>query len=351
MRVLITGCTFLQVRASRRPISKIDVPESIYHTLTELGHEVDWRQVRVGEDLSDYDVAWVCLAPINSLNARKGALGALWTLSERRALPAVGFFDDWQCPNVFNSFRSLFTHPERLYKQLYGERFYVGEPTDEGVRPYEDELIRTAGEMLGPAWERIVAVGPMYRWGDRAKIMRRMPKEMGEMLAIDPSSTVYESMSEVSVPDTSDKRLRWLLAALMPHGDWLAKQQLTWDVDVIGSRKLKAPRLKTEQDVMGEYARHWGAMSPPYWSAGGGWWRSRFLYAARFKTVLVCDKGEATPLGDAYSLDIRAVERMEPNELELHAAAQATALRRFATTKDDWQKDILTALDAAKERA
>ena len=77
MKVLITGFTALQINTEKRTIQKIDVPASIVKALREAGHEVDWRKVTPGEDLSSYDVAWVNLAPLNSLNGRQGAMGVI----------------------------------------------------------------------------------------------------------------------------------------------------------------------------------------------------------------------------------------------------------------------------------
>jgi hypothetical protein len=79
--------------------------------------------------------------------------------------------------------------------------------------------------------------------------------------------------------------------------------------------------------------------------AGSGWWRSRFLYAARIGSILVTDKGEGDPLGDAYKLTIADVEKMNTEELAAAAQAQADALRPYIGTYDmfkDHVQNILT---------
>ena len=345
MRILVTGCTFLQVNPQRRVIKKIDVPQSIVETLIALGHDVDWRLVNVGEDLSGYDAAFVCLAPITSTNARKGALGALWTLSEKRNMPVAALFDDWQFPAVFNGFRALKRNPEYLNKIIWGERFFFSE-TEETVAQHKDELVQTAEELLGPAWKRILPVCPMYRWGDREKVLAKMPDEISSVFALDPSPTIYESMS--SVKYNGEKERAWIMAALMPHGEWLEKKEPTWRVDLFGSRKLKAERLKTEEDVIMQYHLRWGALSPPYNHAGGGWWRSRFLYSASAGTVLVCDKGEGTPIGPSYNLIIPKVEALSDAELGALAKQQQDELRPWLTSWTDWENDIQDIFVRAK---
>jgi hypothetical protein len=355
MRILVTGCTFLQVNPTRRVISKIDVPQSIVETLSDLGHEVDWRKVEVGEDLSHYDAALVCLAPITSTNARKGSLGALWTLSQKRNLPTAALFDDWQFSAVFNGMRALKRNGEYLNKIIWGERFF---PDDELlVNTHKDELVATAVDMLGPAWNRILPVCPMYRWGDREKVIAKMPEEITEVFALDPSPTIYDSVGGVHAELESAFSLNpqvreraWLLAALMPHQDWLLKKETEWPVHIIGSRKLHAERLKTEEDVIARYFSHWGILSPPYNHAGGGWWRSRFIYAASSTSVLVCDKGEGLPIGPSYGVTIAEVEAMSNTELTVLALQQQTELRPWLTTWTEWQSDVQSIFIKAMDK-
>lgn len=365
MKILMTGFTALQINTERRTIQKIDVPASIVKALEERGHTVDWRRVTPGEDLSSYDVAWVNLAPLNSLNGRQGAMGSLYVLSS--GIPAVGFFDDWQFSSVFNACRALKNHPEQLYKYLItgprGDepatyyslvdaeaaiariratdpdsadkcaigRYYFND-TDENIKAYENRLVATAEAMLDERWAAgLVPACPMYSFGDRSLVRKRMPKSMGGIEALDPSSTIYDILSTSEPIDPALKQRSWVLGALMPHDTWLEKKKPEWPVEIIGSRKLikkfGGQRLDSEADVLAFYNNYWGILSPPYPHAGSGWWRSRFMYAARVGSILVTDKGEGNPLGSAYKLTIRDVEKMSDEELKAAAVAQADALR------------------------
>jgi len=361
----MSGFTALQINTDRRTIQKIDVPASIVKALEECGHQVDWRRITPGEDLSMYDVIWVNLAPLNSLNGRQGAMGALYALSS--GIPAVGFFDDWQFSSVFNAFRALVRHPELLYKYLLSgprgdepatyfnieeanaaiERVRAKSPedadkcavgryffhdTDENIKIYESKLVRTAEVMLEERWSRgLVAACPMYSFGDRSLVRKRMPKSMGPIEALDPSSTIYDILATTEPKDPSLKERKWVLGALMPHDTWLEKKKPEWPVEIVGSRKLirkfGGQRFDTEADVLSFYNDYWGILSPPYPHAGSGWWRSRFMYAARVGSILVTDKGEGAPLGDPYKLTIRQVENMSDAELAAAAQAQGDALR------------------------
>lgn len=370
----MTGFTALQINTERRTIQKIDVPASIVKALEECGHQVDWRRVTPGEDLSMYDVIWVNLAPLNSLNGRQGAMGALYALSS--GIPAVGFFDDWQFSSVFNACRALRNHPELLYKYLLSgtrgdegatyyslaeaeaaiERVRQTDPeaaakcaigryffndTDENIKIYEKQLVATAEAMLTERWARgLVPACPMYSWGDRSLVRKRMPKEMGGIEALDPSSTIYDILATSEPKDASLKERKWVLGALMPHDTWLEKKKPDWPVEIVGSRKLirklGGQRLDSEADVLAFYNDYWGILSPPYPHAGSGWWRSRFMYAARVGSILVADKGEGAPLGDAYKFTIKQVEAMSDAELAATAKAQGDALRPHMPSYDSF---------------
>lgn len=369
MKVLMSGFTALQINTDKRTIQKIDVPASIAQALRELGHDVDWRKVTPGEDLSSYDVIWINLAPLNSLNGRQGAMGALYALSS--GIPCVGFFDDWQFNTVFNGARALIRKPTMLYKHLlvgtehrgdegatyfsradveaalervkavnpdaakkcYIERYYMMD-TDENVQPYEKQLVEAARDLLEERWKAgMVPVCPMYAFGDRSIVRKRMPDALGPIEALDPTSTVVPTLSPVVPLNPTVKKRSWVLGALMPHDTWLEKKNLTWPVEIVGSRKLirklGGQRFDTEKDVLEFYNQHWGILSPPYPHAGSGWWRSRFLYAAHVGSILVTDKGEGDPLGAAYKLTIADVEKMSDLELIAAVEAQRAALKPY----------------------
>ena len=369
MKVLMSGFTALQINTEKRTIQKIDVPASIAQALRESGHEVDWRKITPGEDLSSYDVLWINLAPLNSLNGRQGAMGALYALSS--GIPCVGFFDDWQFNTVFNGARALIRKPEMLYKHLlvgtehrgdegatyfsrkdieealeriravnpdaakkcYIERYYMMD-NDENIKPWEKRLVQASTDLVDKRWEAgMVPVCPMYGFGDRSIVRKRMPKELGPIEALDPTSTIIPTLQPVTPKAYADKKRAWVLGALMPHDTWLERKSPDWPVEIVGSRKLikklGGQRFDTEQDVLEFYNHHWGILSPPYPHAGSGWWRSRFLYAAHVGSILVTDKGEGDPLGDAYKLTISDVEKMSDAELIAAAEAQRAALAPY----------------------
>ena len=383
----MTGFTSLQINSQNRPIQKIDVPASIVSALQAAGHHVEWRRVTPGEDLSAFDVAWVNLAPMNSLNGRAGAMGALWTLSQ--GVPAVGFFDDWQFSTVFNGARSVAKRPETLYKRmLVGashrgdqaathfshesaqaaydaavaanpeaarrvgiERYYFNDD-DETVKRYEADILRAVRGLAGPRWSRgLVPACPMYAWGDRSIVRKRMLKEIGPIEPLDPSSTIYELIRAHEPVDPAEKQRQWVLGALMPHDAWVEKNQFSWPMSYVGSRKMVrvygGQRFKTESDVIAHYNQHWGILSPPYPHAGSGWWRSRFMYAARVRSVLVADKCEGCSIGDAYRYTVADVEKMSTTQLADLAEQQASQLSQWMPAPETFTERVLHIVSRA----
>jgi len=370
MKVLMTGATSLQIGSrprSNNTVRKIDVPESIAAALTRAGHDVTWKRVVPGEDLSGYDAAWCNLAPINSLNGRQGATGLLWTLGS--GLPCVGFFDDWNTGVVFNGMQSLARNPRAFYKYLvvggvkgdksinktqysladakaeiarYSEidpelgrklridRYYSRD-NDAQTREHEYELLEQCFAFKRERWRRgMVPVMPMYAWGDRSIIRRRFHENIRGIEALDPSPTIYDILNTTQPLEAGLKRREWVLGSIQPHDDWVNRKPHDWDVTYLGSRlairRNSGERLKTEEDVLARYNESWGILSPPYPQAGCGWWRSRFMYSARVRSVLVCDKGEADSLGSAYRYSMADVEALDDRSLQALADEQAAQL-------------------------
>lgn len=389
MRILFTGCTSIQISGERKPglIQKIDVPASIVESLIAMGHTVDWRKVTPGDDLSSYDLAWVNLAPINSLNGRAGAMGALWALGS--GLPCVGFFDDWQFPAVFNGMRAVVRRPEMLTKYLlvgaahrgseaatyfsrdeayaaydrilaakpeakgkvYVERYYFKDD-DEHVLPHAARLVETARSFNQDRWDKgMVPVVPMYSWGNRGLVRKRFPAKFPPIEPLDPSSTIYPLIAPHTALPPEEKKREWLLGALMPHDDWVDKKEWTWPIQFMGAKKLVrsrgGERVKTESDVIDRYNSVWGMLSPPYPHAGSGWWRSRFMYAAKVGSILVCDKGEGDPLGDAYRYRHSQIEAMPTEDLAAVAAAQAAALRPYMPSPETFYSHVSKIVNRA----
>lgn len=71
------------------------------------------------------------------------------------------------------------------------------------------------------------------------------------------------------------------------------------------------------------------------------------MYAARVRSILVTDKGEGAPLGDAYKLTIKQVEAMSDSELEQAATAQADTLRAHMPSYDSFVSHVNRIINRA----
>jgi hypothetical protein len=341
MRVLMTGMTSIQIKPPeqrRTPIKKIDVPLLIRDTLVAQGHEVDWRKVAVGESLEQYDMLFLCWGGMLSLNSTPGALGAVWAAAQPN--PQVIFWDDWQFKMGFSHMRSIVKHPDWLFKKMGDGYLYSADP-EEDVRRCQDVIVATCAELAagtgklpgdwttGTRPDRL-GLCPMYEWGDRTEVVAELPCGPGRVTFIDPShATLRDACRVVTELGPVPRAERWALPSLSPQAEWVERVgPLRWDVAYFGSRKMGAPRLATEDDVVREIAGSRGILSPKYHHAGSGWWRSRFIYAAVTGAVLAGDPVEAGTgkLGPAYGVTPAEVEDMSPHERSDLREAQRAAL-------------------------
>ncbi len=403
MKILLTGSTKLQINPpeDRRSSGtvKIDVPAAVVAGLRRLGHDVDWRPVTIGEDLSAYDFAWVSVACPMSTNGAPGALGSFWALSHS-TLPAVLFMDDWRATRVGHSqARSLLRDPEKYFfrtmlapkefRELcgnlegatYSYRNALAEATEAMERqrarlledgnekgakyisiaqvyPDEHALVLEHLDALTRGLQRSYdgllhtrRVIPMYRWGDPDSVRPFIaPAAADEKLwKLDPSHVVEEIIKAATLAHYPEERqLAWALPLITPPQEFIDRHvsDTTWPIDTVGHRTSAVKKLPTEVDVIEWVSRRSGVFAPCYFGDGRkskpltGWWRSRYLYAAACKLPLVAFKGEANPLGDAYTYTYQQIEAMNSTERYDVAHAQSDALRPHYTTRDMFDEMI-----------
>lgn len=359
MKILMTGATTLQIKPPEKRRTnqiKIDVPGAVVEVLREAGHEVDWRAVTPGEYLGDYDLMWINLAGVLSMNSRPGAMGMLWAISQVD-VPAVLFLDDWKTRLTYQQVKSFATKgadmyfdrhlvtnskmftadgqathytrgvaeaelrrilslaPEGAEKHVKLDPFYYQRATmsEELWQSIRQPCIEGARLMREGRPNSVIGV-PAYAWGDRDIVRPTLPENIRDLPlnSIDPSfialNIAQETIEEIG---TSEVRQSWGLAALGDHTDWLAKTlpDLKWPVNMVGHSSNR--KLKTEHDVVRFYAENAAILSPAYYHAGSGWWRSRFIYAAALGIPIFAADGEAASLGDAYQTSAYHIEKLD----------------------------------------
>ena len=386
-RILITGFNKNQCTRKfylRQNLKVVPSHYSLWNCLTDMGHEVDQRQVTLGEDLSMYDEIIVFIAGPRQLVATTVYEG-LWAISQKA--DCILAFDDWQVPDLFKGVAKCDGNSEELFAQFILD---VNKKKLEDVKPYMVEFfdaLRTItsmqNRMLISAF-RTEHVGDPANYGpqllfDKIKYPRdrtfvynpnpyhrnRVPGNVLHEGAEDPT---WRKPTIIFPEDTIvGKMRRFNFASLVQSKTqkWLKKQGYTgnpkndeegmiggWPVDLYGSKAETQKRL-TEDEMCQVIARDWGCLMPGYEHAGSGWWRARPLQCADAGSILLGDDKE---LGVYYGNDypffgLKAADLVNATDAELAeiAKVQAQAIYRYHPLDKRVQAAELAAvLEAAK---
>lgn len=344
MHIYFTGSTALQADKVKKPrIHKLNVPKGIVALMREAGHEVTWDVLHPGDDwVKQPELVWMNISSPCTVNS-PFALHATWTIYKAitENIPLIIFFDDWQFKTMFSAYRTFVKLGERqLLKTMGGTSLY---PPADIARAIEVlPQLQMAGRWMNDGLQGAVGVIPKYRlWGDAQLAVAKMPNNP-TIMELDPTSLI-----ELPEMEITPKERKWLLASLMPHVNWLERQHLNWPVDFVGSMKMKAPRLKTEQDVVRENAKYWGTLCPTYPHAGSGWFRTRFVYSAYVGSILYCGPEDAKALGSAYQNGAWLLESLSDEELEDRAYKQMTTMFSKISFEPNDMADQLDSIFAA----
>jgi hypothetical protein len=355
MKILVTGYSALQRASTRRPIQKIDVPALMVDELRKQGHDVFWGPWNLGNDPRDsgFQAQLICMNQLCSVTAY-AALDALWLLGV--GMPTVLFWDDWQTRACHSHHRSFFRGGDIQIDKRWtsGSRFYTTVPESLLTRKMRDKLIDIAwhvGESEPmPEWR--ANLYPRYRWGTDTRLLTQQGIRNLPHLAVDSSAKI-ELVDRDLICAPRDRKREWILASVAPHDKWVEKKvEPTWKVRYYGSRKLAresgAERLKTELDVQIEMSKRWGSLAPEYPGVAAGWWRSRFLYSAHLRTILVGDARSSRVLGSAHAITAREVEKLSDRQLIKLAQEQADAFLPRIGTHETFSEEMRSLVKAFK---
>ena len=337
-RLLLTGSTAVQVGSTRTQLKIVTAMAAWRAAFAEMGYEVDWRPVTVGEPLDRYHVV---VASINQPNALVSAHvhGVLWAMMTRP--DAVVVFDDWQTHVVMTALRTWSRSAERMFR-------IRGANVDEPLRVRLHEYVRRVVDEDG--WTNVSFVPVIGRHD--TSLMRLPTPARG----VDPSSfSIRYGNGDV---DFSIKRRRWVQASLLRKPD----PSTGWGVDDYGWRD-SAPgggmkrgaggqsRL-VESELFEVYRGVWGVMSPAHFHAGSGWWRVRYLMAIDAGCVLSASPAEAEGLGGSYldAVDVSVVEAMTDRELRNLAESQRDELTASIWGRDRVKDELSSILREALSR-
>lgn len=322
MRVLVTGTTAKQV-GSKRAFQVALNSGSLVETLQQGGHEVDWRPVIPGEDLTAYDRVVVYLGPANALGSVH-MYGALWALAARP--DAALALDDWQVKQVIAGAKTLHKKPaaEGLFKPILnrGHRDEAAEHTP--------EILRALGELAhGVGAEQRTCFTPMFRKGDPLKLQFLPVKKH---VVFDPTVIWIKRYSEIVEAARDEGRVtpkqqQWVHASLLSKDDWVKKQSFRWPVLAFGNAAGQQARVP-EVELVPIVAGSWGMLSAAHNNPSSGWWRVRFAIAAACDTIIYGDLRELSVIygGGNFPRFVSEVENVSEDQRRALALKQRVAV-------------------------
>lgn len=361
MKILITGFNKNQCTRKfylRQQLKVVPSHYSLWNCLTDMGHEVEQRQVTLGEDLSMYDEIIVFIAGPRQLVATTVFEG-LYAISQKP--DCILAFDDWQVPDLFKGVAKCDGNRNELFAQFILD---VNKKTLEEVEPFEfnfmaalNVITSMRNRMLISAF-RTEHLGEAEVYGphllfdkinyprDRLFVYNPNPyhrnrtwNDEGHEGAEDP--TFKPSLLSISASPRPEKERRFNFASLVQSKTqkWLKKQGYTgnpkddeqgdiggWPVDLYGSKAETQKRL-TEDQMVQVITRDWGCLMPGYEHAGSGWWRARPLQCADAGSILL---GEDKELRVYYGKDypfygLKAKDLVDATDAELAEIAKTQA--------------------------
>lgn len=318
MKILLTGVTGMQAKGSNR-LGIFCCIDGVQKCLQEAGHEVERREVQVGEDLDKYDRVITTIHSASSISSVHylRVMDLLWKRPD-----AICMVDDWQTRGIFKEYETFVKDPSKLFREYNMNKFKDSDKIDKDA-----VLIKMASfqhRILTP----LTGIGDITELGLPTKLIVR----------IDPSP--YFAGYSFNKVNSSDKAPNWVCACLEDKSSWLKKQGFGWNVLEYGNKNKGQERV-TEAELTQIYANNWGIISPKHNVNKTGWFRVRFLLARDTESILFCDPEEAKCYGDAYNISIKQVEQGMDSDRFKVAEAQRECLAKLTWSKDQ----LLTTLE------
>lgn len=325
LKILATGNTAMAIDSNKRMNVYLSNLNLGIEGLRRLGHDVDHRPVRIGEDFAEYDRVIVYLIPITSFVATY-VYGSLWALSQRP--DAIIGVTDLEVRDLCNSFKVVARDEERLWRRITQGKGFRAIGADTKILTehrkrghYKQEIARLIQECASGHLPFPV-VAPIFAWGDVNKLL----VDCADLRCYDPSKLVdmkwIREGRNVASPRTRKKQ--WVFGGLIKSPKTLERLGLAdpededadgWPVQMFGPGTPNG--FVTEDKLMDAYAESWGVTGRTYSARGCGWWRIRWIEAYGLKNVVAMDEREAAALDPKGKIEWRApeIEKMTRHEL------------------------------------
>ena len=329
MKILITGMNKSQsVRKHylRMQLRVVPAHYSLFNALVDMGHEVEQREIQVGEDLSGYDEIIVYIAGPRQLVATHTFRG-LWAISQRP--DCILGVDDWQAPDLFKGLEKCRDWDELACEFILG----VNKTTLEEVTVHKSDYLKAIETIVARRNRMLVCAfdtthlndpenyGPhllfdavryprdrIYTFNPNPYHRNRKPGDLlhegAEDPVFKPSLLSFTVTADAKPAPSKERRFNFASLVQSRTQKWLKKQGYTgnpkndeegfiggWPVDLYGSKAETQKRL-TEDEMCAVFQRDWGCLMPGYDHAGSGWWRARPLQAADAGCILIGEPKE-----------------------------------------------------------
>lgn len=342
-KILFTGMTSSHISGEHNMY--ISPATLVVSALRELGHDVQRRPTRLGEDLDRFDRVFIFLAPPLSINTRH-TLSALWAMRLRP--DAIFALDDWQVRELISQLASVARDPEKqLLMRGKSEKFKAAiVNTKVGLKEvWADpdlaaKLVAQFYAWANEPWHRLVM--PLFPWHDLSKFDAWLPARVAHPEWWDPSGYLPTLRREWKKPgEWQGRHDRWVLAAISKNQEaWVARLGNRWPMLRYGLKDGGDGRL-SEPEVEGVYASSWGSVATPYYHAGSGWYRHRFVHAAAAGLILLADSREVEKMPGGH---LRAAELGAPGieALSLADRIQLASDQQQFMLLNNWSRNAFT---------
>ena len=143
MKILVTGMNKNQVTENfylRQQLKVVPSHYSLLRCLRDMGHEVEQRIVKVGEDLSEYDRV-ICFLASPTQRLQLTFYNGLWSIFNIDKSKLILAFDDWKCPWIFKDIQKTNNKEGLLKDFLIGQNVTDPQISKEFLEPYVDQLL------------------------------------------------------------------------------------------------------------------------------------------------------------------------------------------------------------------
>ena len=137
MKILVTGMNKNQVTENfylRQQLKVVPSHYSLLRCLRDMGHEVEQRIVKVGEDLSEYDRV-ICFLASPTQRLQLTFYNGLWSIFNIDKSKLILAFDDWKCPWIFKDIQKTNTKEGLLKDFLIGQNVTDPQISKEFLEP------------------------------------------------------------------------------------------------------------------------------------------------------------------------------------------------------------------------